>query len=51
MTAMSPWTPEAIGKLTPLQLLCISRDRPDGGRIRTYEEFERAERSRPQWTD
>jgi hypothetical protein len=27
MTSMSPWTPEMIGSLTPMQLLCMGTKR------------------------
>ena len=30
MNAMSPWTPAAIGQLTPLQLICLGHERPSG---------------------
>ena len=52
MSSMSPWTPEAISKLTPVQLLCIGSERPtSSGRAHSYEELMDAATSQPQWTD
>jgi hypothetical protein len=44
MNSMSPWTPEMIGKLTPLQLLCLAQERPPRGG-RSLDEYELAERA------
>ena len=36
-------TPDAIGRLTPMQLLCLCREHAPGeGRHRTFEEFQAA---------
>ncbi len=40
MNAMIPWTPDAIGKLTIVQFLCMSsKYPPDRNIIETAEEF------------
>ncbi len=51
MTSMSPWKPWEFAQLTPLQLLCMSSERPpDRGKIATAEQYA-AMAERPGWED
>ncbi len=50
--SMSPWTPEMIGKLTPIQLYCLGHKRPPshGDSITTSEEYEQSiKREEDEW--
>ena len=52
MNSMSPWHPDAIASLTPLQLLCLASEHTPGrGIVRSEEEYAAVEARRPQWED